>query len=134
MRGSLIRCCTKRIGQAWLTESKFDRMSASRIKFTFLVVMRWQCPTCSPLDSGVQIREPELEVCLVVLPPSVRLHRGAAFRFNSKNASRRREPSRQDGLESGFHRFGSPGPWASRRSSVAQARWQRCMVHAFQRL
>ena len=29
---------------------------------------RWQCPICSPLDPCMQIREPELEVCLVVLP------------------------------------------------------------------
>jgi len=39
MRGSLIRCFRKRISQAWLTVSKYDRMSALRTKFTFLMVI-----------------------------------------------------------------------------------------------
>jgi hypothetical protein len=44
---------------------------------------------CSPLDSCVQIREPELEVCLVVL--SRQSTYTGRDRFNS-SASRRRSP------------------------------------------
>ena len=46
---------------------------------------RWQCPICSPLNSCMQIREPELEVCLVVLPrQSVYTRCGVPFQLKER--------------------------------------------------
>ena len=42
MRGSPIRCSTKRISQSWLTVSKNDWISASSMKFTFLLLIPTQ--------------------------------------------------------------------------------------------
>ena len=66
MRGSLIRCFRKRISQAWLTVSKYDRMSASRTKFTFLLVIPNQGVQRIMLAAlrSESVREPE-EVFLV---------------------------------------------------------------------
>src|SRR5215212_4908468 len=51
MRGSPIRCSTKRTSQSWQTVSKKDRMSASRMKFTLRLVMptaRASSASCGP--------------------------------------------------------------------------------------
>src|SRR5262249_21756838 len=65
MRGSPIRCSAKRMSQSWLTVSKNDRMSASNMKFTFVLVI----PTTSAsiVDPCVQALEIALEVCFVGL-------------------------------------------------------------------
>ena len=66
-----------------------SKRALSTIWLRYIPSSRWQCPICSPLDSRMQIHEPGLEVCLVVLPCQP-VYAGAAFRFSSKNASRRR--------------------------------------------
>jgi hypothetical protein len=62
MRGSAIRCSTKRVSQLRLTSSKKDRTSASRMKFTFLSVIpttRASSASCWPRFGRKAIAEPE---------------------------------------------------------------------------
>jgi hypothetical protein len=50
-----------------LKRSNSER-ALSAIRLRYVPSSRWQCPICSPLDSRMQIHEPELEICLVALP------------------------------------------------------------------
>ena len=73
-----------------LERSDSERALAA-IRFRYVPSSRWQCPIRSPLDSCMQIHEPELEVCLIVLPrQSVYAGRGVPLQLEE------REPEKID--------------------------------------
>src|SRR6266404_5684583 len=96
-RGSLTRCPRKRTSHSWLTESKKDRMSASRTWFTFLLLIpthRASSASCGPRlgrNPCVQIFEPGLELCLVV-PPCQPVHAGCSVSLEREE----RQPEQVD--------------------------------------
>src|SRR6267154_377470 len=98
MRLSPIRCSTNLISHSWLTVSKNDWMSASNMKFTFLLVIptqRASSASCAPRPGRNPYENPRkpreqalqitLEVCLVVRPcQPIHTGRGVVLEFEER--------------------------------------------------
>jgi hypothetical protein len=59
---SPIRCSTKRMSQSWSSVSKNARISASKMKFTFLLLI----PTTSDWFASIAMTEPHRPVFTLV--------------------------------------------------------------------